>query len=77
MPLLKTLSSDEAPSVKVLAIETYAEMAKLLKDGNNVSVSSSELVPLIKAATADFSWRARYAIAKDFDKFVKFIAGMP
>ena len=59
MALLKTASTDENAPVKVLAADSFADIARLLKASGKSAVINSELVPLIKAATTEFSWRVR------------------
>ena len=57
IPLLKQISADEDPAAKVGAVDSYADVAQVLKESDCIPALINEVVPLIKAASTDFSWR--------------------
>jgi serine/threonine-protein phosphatase 2A regulatory subunit A len=73
IPFLKEISVDENAAVKVLAIEGYESITKSLHGSGSSALLVSEIVPLIKAAAIDESWRVRYAIAKMYGSVVSYV----
>ena len=70
IPLLKEISVDDDDAVKVIAIEGYETITESLHASGSSALLVSELVPLIKAAAGDESWRVRFAVAKMYGGLV-------
>ena len=62
LPLFKALTADDQDSVRLLAIENCASIAKLLDEDDN----SLHVLPVVRSSCEDRSWRVRFSIAKDF-----------
>jgi serine/threonine-protein phosphatase 2A regulatory subunit A len=62
LPLFKALTADDQDSVRLLAIESSAAIAKLLSHDEN----TQHVLPIVRASVEDRSWRVRFSIAKDF-----------
>eukprot|EP01015_Nassula_variabilis_P028291 TRINITY_DN5896_c0_g1_i1.p1 TRINITY_DN5896_c0_g1~~TRINITY_DN5896_c0_g1_i1.p1 ORF type:complete len:389 (+),score=60.61 TRINITY_DN5896_c0_g1_i1:68-1234(+) len=62
MSVLKQLSNDEQDSVRVIALDSLTQIAKILNKDEN----KTQTLPIIIAATEDKSWRVRLALAKNF-----------
>ncbi|RHY41816.1 hypothetical protein DYB34_009240 [Aphanomyces astaci] len=62
LPLFKSLTVDDQDSVRLLAIENCAVIAKLLNEDENLS----HILPVVRSSCEDRSWRVRFSIAKDF-----------
>jgi serine/threonine-protein phosphatase 2A regulatory subunit A len=63
---LKSLLTDEHPSVKVIGIDAVIPYIIQLKRFGALEPFASELVPIVKNATEDLSWRVRMSISKGF-----------
>jgi serine/threonine-protein phosphatase 2A regulatory subunit A len=69
--LLKAFSSsDEHLTVRTLIVQSFLFYSQQISKNNMVTSIVDELVPLIKSATDDNSWKIRLAIVKDFGSFV-------
>lgn len=64
IPLYRKLSSDEQDSVRLLTVQDLIAIAEVLANDE----TKSYLLPSIRSAVADKSWRVRYMVA---DHFVK------
>ena len=62
IPLLAELLKDKNDSVKVHAVQSSVTVAKLL---NNPETLSAEIVPALKLAVKNPSWRLRFAVAEN------------
>ena len=62
LPLFKALTTDDQDSVRLLAIESSAEIAELLSAEEN----TQNILPVVRASVDDRSWRVRFSIAKEF-----------
>lgn len=71
LQVIKSLATDEYETVKVIGTENLLPFLKILKSLNSKGSESAalELLPIIKAAGLDLSWRIRHAISKDFGDF--------
>lgn len=71
LQVIKSLATDEYETVKVIGTENLLPFLKLLKSLNSTASEAAalELLPIIKAAGLDLSWRIRHAISKDFGDF--------
>jgi len=64
VPIYQVLASDEQDSVRLLAISNSGSIGCALGlDGN---LTNKVVLPIIKAHSADLSWRVRNHLAKDF-----------
>lgn len=60
IPLLKLASAEDDPAAKVAAVDAYPDVVRVLKESDCIDVLVRQVVPLIKAATTDISWRVRF-----------------
>jgi serine/threonine-protein phosphatase 2A regulatory subunit A len=71
LELLKAFcSSDEHLTVRSLIVQSFLGYCQQLTKSNVLSSILEEIVPLIKSAADDTSWKIRLAIVKDFGQFV-------
>ena len=61
IPLLKQASAEEDPAAKVAAVDAYPDVVRILKESDCIDVLVRQVVPLVKAATTDFSWRVSFS----------------
>ena len=68
LQVMKSFATDEFQTVRVIGTENLLPFLKLLKKLNTPAAvaAASELLPLVKAAGEDLSWRIRLAISKDY-----------
>jgi len=66
LPIYRGLASDDQDSVRVLAIEATSLIASLLKKNGMDQDNLAVVLPIIRAAVEDRSWRVRHSLAKDF-----------
>lgn len=70
LELLKNLSSnDEHLTVKTLAVQNYLAFCQILASSNVLQNILDDIIPLIKSAADDNSWKIRLAIVKDYGLF--------
>ena len=71
LQVMKSFATDEFQTVKVIGTENLLPYLKLLKRMKKPQAvaAASELLPLVKAACEDLSWRIRLAISKNFGDF--------
>ncbi len=60
--ILKNRSTDEQDQIRVLATQSFKEVAKLLTRDENKTF----IMPLIIQAAEDKSWRVRLCLSKNF-----------
>ena len=65
--LWSKLACDEQDSVRLLAIEACAPLASLLKH----DLIEAQLLPILRAAAEEKSWRVRYVVADKFTELQK------
>jgi serine/threonine-protein phosphatase 2A regulatory subunit A len=70
IPLFGSLAQDEQDSVRLLAVEACVVIAQLFNKHEDID---KFLMPSLKAAIEDKSWRVRYVVA---DKFVELQTGV-
>jgi serine/threonine-protein phosphatase 2A regulatory subunit A len=69
--LLKSFSSsDEHLTVRTLIVQSFLFYSQQVSKNNVITSILEELVPLIKSAADDNSWKIRLSIVKDFGLFV-------
>eukprot|EP01042_Synura_sphagnicola_P002137 gene2137-2553_t len=66
LQLLKAMAADEHQTVRVQAIENCIPYSGLLFNINAASTVGNEIVPIIRGATDDSSWKIRHAISKNY-----------
>ena len=66
LQLLKAMTTDELQTVRLIAIENCVTYSLLLNESGTAASHGVELVPIIRAATDDVSWKIRLAIAKNY-----------
>jgi serine/threonine-protein phosphatase 2A regulatory subunit A len=67
LDLIKNMNTpEEHPTVKEIAIQNYVAFFTTLRASNALASIMNEIVPLVKLAADDSSWKVRLAIAKDF-----------
>ena len=73
LQVMKSFATDEFQTVRVIGTENLLPFLRLLKKLNTPEAVSaaSELLPLVKAAGLDLSWRIRLAISKDYGDFAQ------
>ena len=73
LQVMKSFATDEFQTVRVIGTENLLPFLRLLKNLNTPEAVSaaSELLPLVKAAGLDLSWRIRLGISKDFGGFAE------
>ena len=73
LQVMKSFATDEFQTVRVIGTENLLPFLRLLKKLNSPEAVSaaSELLPLVKAAGLDLSWRIRLAISKDYGDFAE------
>jgi len=64
LPVMQQLCRDEQDSVRLLAVSSLATIGKGF--GHNPEWTSQNLLPILKDASTDASWRVRHSIAKCF-----------
>lgn len=69
LTILKSLIADEAQVIQVIAVESLAAYANLLKKVNATSTLTNDFLPYVKNFADDASWRIRQALAKGFGSF--------
>ena len=71
LQVMKSFATDEFQTVRVIGTENLLPYLKLLKKTKTPQAvaAASELLPLVKAACEDLSWRIRLAISKNFGDF--------
>jgi serine/threonine-protein phosphatase 2A regulatory subunit A len=70
LELLKAFSSaDEHLTVRTLIVQSFLGYCQQLTKSNVLSNILEEIVPVIKGAADDTSWKIRLAIVKDFGQF--------
>jgi serine/threonine-protein phosphatase 2A regulatory subunit A len=62
IPLYRKLSSDDQDSVRLLTAQDLIAIAEILDDEE----TKSYLLPSIRSAVSDKSWRVRYMVADHF-----------
>jgi serine/threonine-protein phosphatase 2A regulatory subunit A len=67
IPLFTTLASDEQDSVRLLAVEACADIAGLLPPADVEQL----VMPTLRDAATDKSWRVRYMVADKFTELQK------
>lgn len=71
LEMFKKILADENPTVKLIGIESLSTYAMELKEIGAMQVLTTEILPLVKAATEDPSWTVRKTIAHKFGRFAK------
>jgi serine/threonine-protein phosphatase 2A regulatory subunit A len=73
LQVMKSFATDEFQTVRVIGTDKILPFLKLLKKLNTPEAvaAASELLPIVKAAGEDLSWRIRLAISKDFGHFAE------
>ena len=73
LQVIKSFATDEYPTVRQIGTENLLPYLKALKAlGTEESVAAaSELLPIVKAAAEDPSWKIKMAISKDFGAFAE------
>eukprot|EP00638_Chattonella_subsalsa_P009336 CAMPEP_0117756816 /NCGR_PEP_ID=MMETSP0947-20121206/14330_1 /TAXON_ID=44440 /ORGANISM="Chattonella subsalsa, Strain CCMP2191" /LENGTH=584 /DNA_ID=CAMNT_0005576529 /DNA_START=74 /DNA_END=1828 /DNA_ORIENTATION=+ len=66
LPIYRGLAADDQDSVRVLAIQATSLIASQLKKNNMDQDNLTIVLPVVRAAVEDRSWRVRHAITKDF-----------
>ena len=71
LQVMKSFATDEFQTVRVIGTENLLPFLKLLKKlGTPESqAAATELLPIVKLACEDLSWRIRLAISKNFGDF--------
>ena len=70
LPLLVELLKDKNDSVKVHAVQSSATVAKLL---NNPDLLAENIIPALKQAYKNPSWRLRFAVAENAAQIAKYL----
>ena len=60
--MFSNLAQDDQDSVRLLSVENCVALARLLPPDENITY----VLPVIRAATQDKSWRVRYMVAEQF-----------
>ncbi|XP_075243674.1 serine/threonine-protein phosphatase 2A 65 kDa regulatory subunit A beta isoform-like isoform X2 [Convolutriloba macropyga] len=68
IPMFVNLASDEQDSVRLLAVEACVSIASLL---NKTEDKELHVIPTLKTACDDKSWRVRYMVAEKFTELQK------
>mmetsp|Transcript_46689 Transcript_46689/g.91184 ORF Transcript_46689/g.91184 Transcript_46689/m.91184 type:complete len:592 (-) Transcript_46689:204-1979(-) len=68
LPVFRALCNDESDSVRQLAIGGAHSIAKALTDPG---INSDTILPIVRNASNDLSWRVRNNLAKGFSDIVK------
>lgn len=71
LALVQMLVSDESQTIQVAAIEQLSDYALLLKEHNQVSPLTNEILPLVKTFSDSTSWKVRQALSKKYGTFAK------
>ncbi|CAM9427017.1 unnamed protein product [Ectocarpus sp. 12 AP-2014] len=66
VPVFEALASDDQDNVRLLAVEQAGKVAKALVDQQLEDECAPHIVPVIKRAVEDRSWRVRCAMARGF-----------
>jgi serine/threonine-protein phosphatase 2A regulatory subunit A len=71
LQIMKSLATDEHSTVRVIGTEILAQYTRMVRDLDSPQAvaANSELLPIIKTAVEDASWRVRVAISKKFGTF--------
>jgi len=69
--LFNTLVNDESQTIQVIALETLAPYAALLKTFHHNALLTSDVLSIIKTFTDSQSWKMRQSLAKKFGMFAK------
>jgi serine/threonine-protein phosphatase 2A regulatory subunit A len=64
LPIYRKLASDDQDSVRLLTVEALIAIAEQLKPAE----VKEQLLPQIRQAVSDKSWRVRYMVANNFMK---------
>lgn len=75
LQMMKATASDEHATVRVTATLSLNEFASLLKKVPSSSSALTDLLPTIKAAVEDPSWRIRQGISKNYVTFATSYSG--
>jgi serine/threonine-protein phosphatase 2A regulatory subunit A len=75
VPLYKRLVGDDQDSVRIAAIEASLHVARGLQQTGIDEQNILHVVPVVRSALEDRSWRVRLAIAKDFTDLCRAIVG--
>lgn len=75
VPMYKKLVADDQDTVRIAAIEASVHVAKGLQQTGIDEQNILHVVPVVRSALEDRSWRVRLAIAKDFTELCKAIVG--
>ena len=70
LPLLAELLKDKNDSVKVHAVQSSTTVAKLL---NNPDLLATNIIPALKQAYKNPSWRLRFAVAENAAQLSKYL----
>ncbi|CAM9700590.1 unnamed protein product [Chrysoparadoxa australica] len=68
LPVLQGLISDDQDSVRQLAVDNLSKVAMRLMEENCSADCNTHVLPLVKQAAQDLSWRVRFALAKGFSE---------
>ena len=71
LAMMKSILNDEVASVKIIGIENLSTYATILKENGSADVLSTDILPLVKAATEDASWMVRKTISQRYGLFAK------
>lgn len=69
--MIKSFATDEYPTVRLIGTENLLPYLKALKviGSDDATAAAAELLPIVKAAVEDPSWRVKLAISKDFGAY--------
>jgi len=69
--VIKSFATDEYPTVRLIGTENLLPYLKALKviGSDDATAAAAELLPIVKAAVEDPSWRVKLAISKDFGAY--------
>ena len=73
--LFKKLQQDDQESVRVVAVENAVYIAKALQQTGIDDANHQHVVPVIRSAVVDRSWRVKMAIAKDYTELSLAVLG--
>ena len=75
LQLMKSTASDEHATVKVIATDNLCPFVSQLKQKGIAPAVIGEILPCIKSAVEDPSWRIRQSIAKNYGSFATSFTG--
>jgi len=75
VPLFKKLQEDDQEVVRVTAVENAVHIAKALQATGFDDCNHQHVVPVIRSAVEDRSWRVKMAIAKDYKELSVAVLG--